>query len=207
MEMEETSTSKKRKYDDMDDQRKNSILDELIVTDPVPAEEETEPLDFNEVVDINYKKCYACECINNDAMRENEHFMALMKLYTDNATSTCKDAIFSQIKLYFDKNIKPEHESLEDETETIEWSLECIREHFLSHTQFPTDEILTQLRLKKALRNHLANNMVERKADGTMKFDIVNIKLATALDKEILTLLKARKEIPSMVGYSEVLDF
>lgn len=187
------------------DPQRARILNDIMVPDNGPQEEpDTEPMNYEELVDISYKSCYACENINSDALRENEHFLAMMKLYTSNATSLCKDAIFVLIKQYFDTHIKPELVELQIDSD---WSLECIKEHFLYHTQFPTDEIITQLRTKRALRNRITDNMVERRSDGTLKFNINNIKLANELDKQIMALLNRKKEIPTMVGYSEMLDF
>lgn len=187
------------------------ILNQLAAGGDVPdVEPEAEPMDMEELVDISYKRCYACENINSESMNENSSFLEMMKLYTDNATTICKDAIFLLIKQYFDENIKPDLQDLDvdgPENGCADWSLECIKEHFLCHTQFPTDEILTQLRLKRAIRTHLANNIVERKSNGTLKFNLNNIKMMNALDKEIMLLLRSMKEIPSMVGYSEVLNF
>lgn len=164
----------------------------------------TTQMEFDDLVDINYKKCFACEYINSDSIRENETFLKMMKLYTQNASEITKDAIFELIKEYFDEEVKP---LFAQQNIQVDWTLECIKEHFLTHTQYPSDEILTQLRLKRALRTHLSNNMVEKNVDGRMTFNTENIKLMTILDKEILALMRSKRDIPSMVGYSDVLDF
>lgn len=189
-------------------QKRQRMLDDIVLAnDEVTEEEDTaEPMTYEELVDVQYTSCFACEYINQDAMRDNDNYLAMMRLYTQNAGSICSDAIFVQIKRFFDEVIKPDLDEVYRDKK-IDWSLKCIREHFLLHTSMPTDEILTQIRIKRALRTKLANNLVEKLADGRLRFNNHNIKHMLALDKEILVLLKSRKDIASMCGYNEVLDY
>lgn len=167
-------------------------------------EEEDVQLTFEELVNVNHVDCYACKYINPESMLENDRFMYLMKLYTQNASSITREAIFKQIKEYFDTYIKHDMDTIDNNED---WTLDCIREHFNRHTNFPTDEIINQIRLKRALRTLLVNNLVKSNSKGEKKFDHGNIKLLVLLDKELQGLLKLKKEITTMVGYNPVIDF
>jgi hypothetical protein len=190
------------------DAKRQKLVDSIILSNDfidselnnvTEQEQEAEAMTLEELLDVKYKQCYACEHFSADSLNENEEYLYMMKLYTQNASGLCKEAIFNLIKNYFDKYVRP-HTS-------HDWTLECIREHFTSHTNFPTDEIVNQLAIKRALRNKLSDYLVEKRPDGTLKFNSGNIKNIIALDKEIVNLLRARKEIPSMVGYNATLDF
>lgn len=167
-------------------------------------EEENQPMSCEELTDVGYRDCYACKYMNVEAIGENENFLYMMKLYTQNASTICKDAIFEKIKAYFDKYVKPDLVEIErgGGPPAENWSIQCIKEHFLKHTNFPTDEILIQLRIKRALRTKLADNLVEVDPNGKLVFNNNNIKNVALLDKDILNLLKLQKDISSMVGYN-----
>lgn len=177
----------------MEDYRNDALERDTVVN------EVNEPISLEELIDIDYTGCFACEYLSSDALAENEDYLYLMKLYTENASSMRKEGLFKLIKDYFDKNIKPMVD--------IDWTLQSIKEHFTSHTKFPTDELAMQLAIKKSLRNKMAGNLVEKTPDGGLKFNHMNIRNVIAIDKEIMALLKAKKEIPHMVGYNEVLDY
>lgn len=210
------------------DAKRQRLLDDILLTDrnlglelDNDDTEVTEPMSYDELIDLGYEDCYACEHMNIEALNQNENYLYLMKLYTQNAATITRDAIFKKIKEYFDSYIKSDLITIEkakleiegkpippdNELNVKDWSLECIKKHFDHHTSFPTDEIITQLRIKRALRARLTNNLVEITKDGKQKFNGNNIKLVISLDKEIQVLLKLKKDISSMVGYNATLDF
>lgn len=208
------------------DAKRQRILDDIMLTDTSLGMEnddndEGEPMSYEDLIDIGYSDCYACKHLNVESLNENEKYLYLMKLYTNNASTITRDAIYRKIKDYFDEYIKSDLVLIEkakleiegkpippdDQIKTEDWSLNCIKEHFERHTSFPTDEILTQLRIKRALRARLSNNLVEVTKEGKQKFISNNIKLLVTLDKEIQVLLKLKKDISTMVGYNATLDF
>lgn len=208
------------------DAKRQRILDDIILTDPnlgldEDQAEESEPMSYEELINVGYTDCYACKHMNVENIIKNEKYLKLMKLYTDNASTITRDAIFKKVKEYFDKFIKEDLIMIEkaklelqgkpippdDKIKTEDWTLECIKEHFDRHTSFPTDEIITQLRIKRALRSRLSNNLIETSSDGKQKFNQNNIKLLITIEKEIQTLLKIKKELPVMIGYNAMLDF
>jgi hypothetical protein len=180
------------------------MLDDEAFGDNEEDEEQYVPMNVDELTSNEYTTCFACERINTTSMRSNEKYMAMMRMYSTNVGSMTKEAIFKLIKKYFDEFIKPDLREIGDMSD---WSLECVRNHFQTHTNFPTDEINHQLRIKRALRNHLANNLVDRSSEGKMKFNLNHIKMVSALDKEILVLLKSKKDISGMLHFSELLDY
>jgi len=89
----------------------------------------------------------------------------------------------------------------------VTWSLDSIRQHFTIHSQYPTDEILTQIQLKRAIRNHLVNNIISVGPDNKMTFDNENMKMLQTIDKDIIQLMKLKNETSHMIGFSDQLDF
>jgi hypothetical protein len=168
----------------------------------VDTEEEMVSMTYEEVTDVGYSACFACENVDAEALRSNPVYLNMMKLYTDNATAICKDAIYKLIKTYFDREVKPRLHDNRD------WSLVCIKEHFTRHTMYPTDEILMQIRITSGLRHHVMNHLVRRNPSGTsVVFDGNNIKTLISLDKELRVLRQLKAEIPSMVGYDNLLNY
>lgn len=210
------------------DAKRQRILDDIMLTDQnlgigldEDTADESKPMSYEELINIGYNDCYACKFMNVESLMKNEKYLYLMKLYTQNASTITRDAIFKKIKEYFDTYIKADLIEIEktkleiqgkpippdNEIKVADWTLDCIREHFDSHTNFPTDEIIHQLRIKRALRNRLSNNLVDVTEEGKQKFNQNNIKLLITIEKEIQALLKLKREIPSMVGYCNQLDF
>lgn len=209
------------------DAKRQRILDDIMLTDTglgineEDQNDETEPMSYEELIDVGYTDCYACKHMNVESLNDNEKYLYLMKLYTQNASAITRDAIYKKIKQYFDEYIKADLIKIEkaklefegkpippeDKIKTEDWTLECIREHFERHTNFPTDEVITQLRIKRALRSRLSNNLIEVTREGKQKFNVNNIKLLVTLDKEIQALLKLKKDISTMVGYNATLDY
>jgi hypothetical protein len=204
------------------DSKKRKLLDDLALTNtegsllgveadlPDDHEDTAEPMSYEELIDTSYKSCYACRHMNTEALQENKDYLYMMKLYTQNASSICKDGIYDLIKDHFEKHVKPYTGVTNTETGEIEyadWTIDCIREHFKCHTAFPTDEVINEIAIKKALRNKLVGNLVSKKKDGTLIFNNNNIKTLIALDKEIMALYKSKKDIPNMIGYNEVLNY
>jgi len=197
------------------DSKRRKLLNDISLTDDTlgqltdDIEEKLEPMSYKDVIDTKYKECYACEHMHATALEENENYKKMTLMYTENAANICKDAIYDAIyKFYNNIIVKDLLENLEEGDPPIkEWSKESIREHFEYHTNYPTDEILFQSRLKKAFRNKLADNIVHVRSDGTMKFDLKGLDILLKLDKMILDLLKTKKDINTMVGYSKELDY
>lgn len=197
------------------DSKRRKLLHDISLTDEVlgqPSDEndeKLEPMSYKDVIDTDYKECYACEHLHATALEENENYRKMMLMYTENAANICKDAIYESIhKFYQNVVVKDLEEQFEEGDPPIkDWTKESIREHFEYHTNYPTDEILFQSRLNKALRNKLADNIVKVRSDGTMQFDLKSLDLLIKLDKMILELLKTKKDINTMVGYSKDLDY
>jgi hypothetical protein len=208
--------------------KRQRILDDIALTninldlDEEDVVEENEPMTYDELIDIDYEDCYACKHMNVESLNDNEKYLYMMRLYSQNASTICRNAIFEKIKQFFDEFIKPDlilikkaqmeidGIAIPDDTSNIktdDWTMTCIKQHFDYHTNFPTDEILIQLRIKRALRSRISNHVVEITPSKKHKFNINNIKLLITLDKEIQSLLKQKKDISSMIGYSAVLDF
>jgi hypothetical protein len=198
------------------------VLDDITLTDTSLGgvdDEKTEPMSRAELLDIGYKGCFACDNMHAKAIEENENYSYLMKLYTANSANICKDSIYTKIFEYFQNTIVPDLIEIREHVNkhgddaqlaglpTTEWSLDSIKEHFDIHTSYPTDEILFQMRLKKATRNKLSDNIVEKRPDGTLKFNHKNLDAVMKLDKAILDLMKTRKDINTMAGYSRELDY
>jgi hypothetical protein len=159
----------------------------------------SEYIGVDELTTVQHKACFACKYINNDSLLEDETYRALMRLYTENSSNIELDATFELVKEFYDSEIKPVLQ--------MDWPLHVIKEHFTRHTNYPTDEILRQIQIKKALREHMINNVVEKCPNGNTKYDLSVMKQITSLEKDILTLLKLKKDIPTMVGYSEILNY
>ena len=172
----------------------------------IPIEDpeiETEPITMIELLETHdYATCFACRYITTESLHSNKRFLALMHLYTKNYSIASRDAIFNNIKRFYDAKIR-------DQLPTpMEWTLESIRAHFTTHTKFPTDEIALQIQINESMRNKLTNHIIRRnKVNGSLTFDTENAKLMVTLQREIQNLLKMRKDIPTMYGYNQVLDF
>lgn len=190
-----------------------------VAEDDVDVDEKTEPMGYDELVDVQYKDCFACEHMHAKAIENNESYGCLMKLYTTNSANICKDAIYKKIHTFFHENIVPDLVEIRKEmtrecdTEGLvdlpppEWSVESIKEHFETHTNYPTDELLFQVRVQKAIRNKLSNNIVEKRVDGTLKFNHKNLDAFNKIEKAIVEIMKTKKDISGMVGYSRELDY
>lgn len=209
------------------DNKRRRLLEDLKLTDTglgQQGEEEeeepkSEPMGYDELMDIKYKSCFACEHMHAKAIEANETYAALLRLYTENSANIVKDAIYKKIYEFFQEHIVKDLVEVrkqmiengdEDELSDFpvpEWSIEGIKEHFECHTNYPTDEILFQIRLKRAVRNKLANNIIEKKPDGTLTFNHKNLDALGKFDKAITDLMKSKKDISSCVGYNATLDY
>ena len=192
----------------MDDSsnKRQRLLDDIMLSEPINPDGFTPecpkmiPVTFDEMTKVNHPKCYACTHITPASLRENKYHFNLLKLYTDNSTSICKDAIYALIKEYYDKEIKPNTD--------IEWHLAAIKEHFQSHTMYPTDEILRQINITQGVRSFLMDNLMERSENGdTVKFQMNNLKMLISLNKELRTLRLLKNDVPGMIGYDQQLNY
>jgi hypothetical protein len=205
------------------DNKRRRLIDGINLTDVgmgVCDEDDTmEPMSYDELVDVKYKECFACEHMHAKAIENNENYSCLMKLYTTNSANIAKDAIYKKIHTYFNEHIAPDLIELretmitEDDTDgladipTPEWCVDSIKAHFESHTNYPSDELLFELRLKKSLRNKLTGCLVDKRADGSLSFNLKNIDMVNKLDTSIIALMKTKKDINGMLGYSRELDY
>jgi len=204
-----------------------------------------EPLDIEDVIQVDIHDCYGCRYLHDESLRKNPHFKKIMELYTQNAMNNVKDAMFRMIKEYFDVEIKPlieilkdkdieklqEHmEELEDndslgnrkkhtlrkqfesqiehaKSAPTEWTFEQIKEHFLHHTNFPSDDINNHLRILRGLHNKILNEIVVRNAEGRISINEKNFKYVLDLEDRILKWRLRKKDIPNMIGYSQELNY
>ena len=158
-----------------------------------------------ELMTVKFKEeCFACNYINSSSLKANENFLKLMHVYTDNVISSTRESLWKMVKQYYDEFVRPH---LPENIPT--WTTECIAEHFMEHTNYPTDEILNQINIKKGIRRQIVNSLVYKsdKSDCEKIFDERNIKLLLQIDKEISRLYLLKGDISKMVGYSEVLDY
>tara|TARA_B100000508_G_scaffold110949_1_gene89148 strand:+ start:367 stop:1005 length:639 start_codon:yes stop_codon:yes gene_type:complete len=206
------------------DNKRRRLLDSINLTDTSLGQtdddvEKTTPMKYDEIMDVQYKKCFICENVHAAAIQKNETYAYMMSLYTKNAANICKDSIYQQIYDYFQeyivaeiKEMRKEMEEQGDveglaETPIPEWSLEGVKEHFEYHTNYPTDELIFQVRLHKALRRNMMNSLLEKKDDGTVKINHKTIDTLQKLEKSIIDIMKAKKDINTMAGYSPELDY
>lgn len=161
------------------------------------------PMDDSDLLVEKYEDCPFCDFINKGSLRDNEVFLDLMRLYTENASGTYREASYRHIKEFWDSNCA-EHTG-------CDISLEQVRDHFEKHTQYPTDEILRQLRIYKNIRNNFLKTVLSKRKNSKGKEEIQghvnNIKVLIQIQKEIRDLLSSIKDIPSMAGYSNELNF
>ena len=187
--------------------KRQKILDDIILDQPINLDDEIKtsfkPISYDEMTKIEHTNCFACLNITPMSLRENKYHYNLLKLYTDNSTSICKEAIFKLVKTYYDEEIFP--------ITKIEWKIEAVREHFLFHTNFPTDEILRQISITSGVRKHLINNLVEKNEDiesgVKYKFQLNNLKMLISLNKELRILRNLKSELPQMLGYDTTLNY
>lgn len=195
----------KMNFDDSPTCKRQRRMDDLFNSDPVDpdiiktAQRGLMPIRYEEMTRVNHPNCYACNHITPASIRENKYHYNLMKLYTDNSTSICPEAIYKLIKEYYDQELKPQTE--------IEWSIDAIKEHFLTHTMFPTDEILRQINITQGVRRYLMDSLIEKSDDEEPKFNMNNIRMLVSLNKELRALRQLKGEIPSMVGFNQELNY
>lgn len=144
--------------------------------------------------------CFFCTHINTKSLQENEIFYNLMKLYTDNSQSVCKDAIYNMMLQYYDNFIK---EHLDGKC----LSIHEIETHFSLHTSFATDEILTQINITKGVRRHIMNQLAKLDDEGNVKINDGNVKMLLVLNKELRTLQQMKDELPNHIGYDNTLSY
>ena len=161
------------------------------------------PMDYNELVNQEYTQCYACDHINKGSLRDNDTFVDMMRMYTDNAASTFREASYRQIKEKFDEECR-EHTD-------YDWTLDQIREHFEKHTQYPTDEILFQIRVTKNLRNNFLKTVLSKRRTSEGREEIQahsnNVKILLQLQKEIRELMLSIEHVSKMAGYDTTLNY
>ena len=170
--------------------------------DPDDDSDGFQALSYNQLLRHKYTRCYACDHINAGSLRENPDFVTMMRLYTDNASSTYKEASYRQIKEYFDQHCK--------EFTDYDWDLPCIREHFERHTQFPTDEIMMQLHVLRSIRDKMLSTVVSSRNTENgeeIKPNNNNIKNLLAIQKEIRELMLSIKNVNSMAGFDPTLQY
>ena len=187
--------------------KKQRLLDNLLNASPANDDDGSELFDdkffnvsFAEMSRVEYTDCYACSHITTSSLKDNKYHYQLMKLYTENSTSICKDAIFNLVKEYYDTQLFPKT--------NIVWSKEAIVEHFNTHTNFPTDEVLMQIAINESVRKYLMNNLIEQSHDGERhKFQMNNLKMLISINKELRILRNSKNELPNQVGYDSTLNY
>lgn len=195
----------------LDDMTKKRRLEEVF-NGPCTSENDddntispSEYIGVDELTSIQHKECFACKYINNDTLSaEDGIFLSMMRLYTENHANNDSDGMYEQIKKFYDSEIKP---VLAEDGIHMEWPLHVIKEHFRRHTRYPTDEILRQIETKQALRDHMNNHMIEKCPNGDIKYNLAVIKQISSLEKDIERLMLKKKELPSMIGYSDILKY
>jgi hypothetical protein len=190
--------------------KRNRLLEDMSMLDPIDmggpqidhgsGDEPMFPVSFDEITAVQHMECYACNHITAASIGENPYHSRLVRLYTENSTTICKDAIYSLVKRYFDEEIRADV--------GMEWPLPVIKEHFLCHTMYPTDEVLTQINITAGLRRNVMNNLIKRDESGAnTKVDMNNAKLLISLNKELRILRQLKGDIPSMLGYDANLNY
>ena len=188
--------------------KRRRLLGELVFNQNGDDEEDVDdgvfrPVDYDEIVNQEYEDCYACNHINKGSLRDNEVFRDMIRMYTDNAASTMREASYRQIKEKFDAECR--------QYSDCDWTLDQIREHFQKHTQYPTDEVLNQLRIAKNLRDKHLKTLLSKRKNAEGKEEIQshanNMKLLLSIHKEIRDLMLSVEHIPKMVGYDTTLNF
>lgn len=203
--------------------KRRRLLDSLDLTDSSSncgdSGEKKTPIKYDELVDVNYKNCFICENVHAAAIQNNESYAYMMSLYTKNAANICKDSIYKQIYDYFNeyivKEIKQIRKEMEEEGDTQglaetpipEWSLEGVKEHFEFHTNYPSDELIFQIRLRKSLRRKIMDSLLEKNSDGSININHKSIDTLQKLEKSIIDIMKSKKDINTMSGYSPELDY
>lgn len=218
-------------FSNIPDNKRRRLLDSLDLTDTglgVPREDKSDdggddskrqPMGYEELVDLEYTECFACENVHAKAIEQNENYNFMMKLYTTNSANVCKDAIFKKIHEFFKEHIVPDivdiRNTMQEQGDlqglndlpVPEWPVESIKAHFETHTNYPTDELLFQIRLKKCIRNKLSNNLIDKKEDGTLSFNHKNLEAMNKIDAAIIALMRTKKDINTMAGFSRELDY
>lgn len=206
------------------DSKRRKLLDDLQLTDhglgtTDDANSKNIPMSYTDIMNVKYKSCFACENIHAKSIETNENYAGLMKLYTQNSANVCKDALYKKIYEYFQEHIVGDivavrRQMIEkgdiDELDSFpipEWSIQGVREHFDVHTNYPSDELIFQTRLKRSVRNEVANNLIECRPDGTKSFNHKNMDIFIKLNKGIVELMKSKQDISKMTGYSPELDY
>lgn len=186
--------------------KRKRLLDDMLMGPPVDDmshgfgdDKQKIPVSYEEITSMRHIECFACKNITPAALRENEYYFNMMKLYTDNSTSICKDACFLLVKEYYDRFILP--------LTNIDWTLAAIKEHFQRHTRYPTDEVLRQMTIAESVRSVLIEQLAEKTDDGKTTVNMNNVKLVLALNKELRTLRNLKAELPNMVGYDQNLNY
>ncbi len=180
-------------------------LHALLEADPTDADRKSnkrKAIPFRELTSnlTCCSKCFACLYISKDSMKKTPEYSAMIRLYTENATSQSRAAIFSNVKDYFDKYIKP------NLMPGVDWTVDMIREHFTKHTNYPTDEILTQLDNMSTYRNILESQIAYRDESG-LRVDVKELKALVELQREIRLVRMQKNELPHMIGYDETLKW
>ena len=164
-------------------------------------------MSYEDLVEVKHKNCFGCQRINQESMKENEYYLNMMKLYRDNCSNTCGESVYRLVKEYFDEEIKPILEADETDNGIKDWPLEVIREHFQRHTNYATDEVIRQINITTALRDHMMNFLVQVDSGGEKaKYDVNYIKVMITLNQEIRKLRSMRKDLPNMIGFDNVLN-
>lgn len=164
-------------------------------------------MSYEDLMEVKHKNCFGCQRINQESLKENEYYLSMMKLYRDNCGNTCSDSVYRLVKEYFDEEIKPILDVDETDTGIKEWPLEVIREHFQRHTKYATDEVLRQINITTALRDHMMNFLVQVDSGGEKaRYDVNYIKVMITLNQEIRKLRTMRKDLPNMIGFDNVLN-
>ena len=180
-------------------------LNALLEADPTDADRKSnkrKTIPFRELTAnvARCSKCFACVYISKVSLQKTPEYSAMIRLYTENATSQSRGAIFSNVKEYFDKYIKP------NLMPDVDWTVEMIREHFTKHTNYPTDEILTQLDNMSTYRNILESQIAYRDESG-LRVDVKELKALVELQREIRQVRMQKNDLPHMIGYDETLKW
>lgn len=160
---------------------------------------------MNNVKDTMFKMIKEYFDVEIKPLAENLKEKDIEKLQEQMEELEQDDSIGTRKKQTLRKQLESQMEHVK--SAPTEWTFEQIKEHFLHHTNFPSDDINNHLRILRGLHKKILNEVVVPNAEGGIKIHPQNFKYVLELEDRILKWRLRKKDIPNMIGYSQELNY
>lgn len=149
---------------------------------------------LEELTKIDFHACFGCYGMNHHAIKEDKDLESIQQLIVDNMYLP-KLTVAHLVHDHFNRYFREKYQQ--------EWPLEAVIEHVHNHIKLPTDEVIEQIEIYRTLRNRMKDHIISITDEEKTIINQVNFKMLCEANDRILKLLMSKKDLPTMLGFSQ----